>query len=114
MGCFSPKPGATKGDGQPESGAVPATAATSSRKSLDKRPLEEKDDVRNKVHVPAGEEQKVLEQVITNDTQCWSPLSVQLLLQSLKPTWPHCLVCLCLCSTTQVLLWDYMPAHKRQ
>ena len=76
MGCFSPKPGATKGDGQPETKTVPATDATSSRKSLDKRPLEEKDEVRNKVQVPPGEEQKVLEQVITNKIQYWSLLSV--------------------------------------
>ena len=65
MGCFSPKPGATKCDDKAEIGKLPVTDASSSRKPTDKRPVEEKDDPRNRVHVPLGEEQKVLEQVIT-------------------------------------------------
>jgi len=65
MGCLRPKPGATKSGGEPGVKEVPVADTAPSRKPLGKKPVEEKDDVRNQVHVAPGEEAKMLEQVIT-------------------------------------------------
>ena len=104
MGCFSPKPGATKGDSKAESAKLPVADASSSRKSLDKKPVDQKDDARNRVHVPPGEEQKVLEQVTTGSAMYivffWL-LSAPCELK--KPACLHCCVSLHLGCTTETL-----------